>query len=782
MAEDVTNIAGSGIGDDFPRREIEKLPSSPLDAEEADGGSELLQFLDILWQRRWWAIGTIAFFVIVAALQLRNATQIFTATAVIRYEPSSTRIVDFGEIGRTVSAQDEFNTQMELIRGPQVTRMVLDALGTSEDERTREQTEEAIRRQDREEAPTPIEQAKRAYRALRFAMRDAIVPYRRLSLRDDEIAEQNRINALRRRVLVSQVPETKLINITVRHPDPREAAQIANAFAEQYRLSLIVKRNSTYETAKKFYDTQILTAKARLEQSERDLLEAGGDSELQLLEQEQELVVSRIRELQTRIYEVDDQIAMAQSTNFSEASPEVRELMLAEDPEVKSLRENIDQLLLERVTLAANNTPNLPEIVAIDQRVAALEDHMTSKVLGFETTWQARVKLLEDQRATLVEERKKAQERIDELQARMINYRLRERAVAEEGDLYNMLLSGFNEVNVSSNVESNNVTIEEYAVPPSVPSEPKVGRTLMLHGMLGVFLGCVMALGLNILDRSMRDPKEVQSQTGLPNLGIIPYLGGFFKNPLPGKARSRVRLITEFDPYSNETEAFRLIRTSLQYSTPGHTPQVIMITSSMPSEGKTTACANLALSFATLGENTLLLDADLKLPSVHRVFEINRGPGLSDVLTGQKTIDDVILREVAENLDVMPAGPDAPNPVELLESAKMDGTLSELRGRYRHIIIDAPPLYGMSDSYVLATKTDGLCLMASLGKTRNDVFRRTVQSLNALKIRVLGIVFNNQIRNYRGSTQYGYYKTLGGYGYMRRSRGRYNKRTSAEKT
>lgn len=782
MPEHATNPESASAGDQLLRREPERLPVGPAEVAEPDEDSEFVQFLDVMWQRRWWVVGTVALFVGIAALQLRGATPIFQATSQIRYEPTAARIVDFGEIGRTVSAQDEFNTQMELIRGPQVTRMVLDALGTSAQERTREQTEAAIRRQEREEAPTPIEQARRLYRTLRFKMRDAVVPYVEFSLRDDEIAEQNRINALRRRVKVAQVPETKLINITVRHPDPREAAKIANAYADQYRLSLVLKRDTAYETAKKFYDTQIVTAKARLEQAERDVLEAGGDSELKLLQQEEELVVARIRDLQTRIYEVDDQVAMAQSTNFAQAPPEVRELILADDPEVKALRTSIDQLLLERVTLAADNMPNHPDIVNVDQRLAALEDHMTSKVLGFETTWQGRIKLLEDQRRALVEERQKAQARVDELQSRMINYRLKERSAAEEGDLYNMLLSGFNQVNVSSNAESNNVTIEEYAVPPSVPAEPNVGRTLLLHGMLGTFLGCVLALGLNLLDRSMRDPKAVQAQTGLPNLGIIPYLGGtFLKNPLPGKARSRVRLITEFDPYSNETESFRLLRTSLQYSTPGHTPQAIMITSSMPSEGKTTACVNLAISFAGLGEKTLLVDADLKLPSVHRVFGINRGPGLSDILTGQKRLDDAIVSSGIEGMDILPAGPDAPNPVELLESGKMDEVIAELRRRYRHVVIDAPPLYGMSDSYVLARKIDGLCLMASLGKTRNDVFRRTVASLAVLKIRVLGIVFNNQIRNYRGSGQYGYYKTMGGYGYMRRSRGRYNRRAAEEK-
>ena len=240
-----------------------------------------------------------------------------------------------------------------------------------------------------------------------------------------------------------------------------------------------------------------------------------------------------------------------------------------------------------------------------------------------------------------------------------------------------------------------------------------------------------------------------------------------------------MRLITEFDSYALEREAFRIIRTNLQYSTAGRSPQIVMMTSCFPAEGKSTVAVNTAISLAGLGEKTLIMDADLKLPTVHRTFELPKAPGLTDILIGKNNVAETIRQTGIENLDFLPAGPQSPNPVELLESRQMNELLASLRKEYRYIVMDAAPLYGLSDSFVTANKADGVCLVASIGKSRLDVLRRVVSNLRMIDCRLLGVIFNNQTTGrlpMRYGAGYGYTKKSGyGKGYRDSRRGRYDR-------
>ncbi len=739
-------------------------PSNVMMDEEAESENEIVRYAKIIFARKYLVLFFIIIFVAAAAMQLRKMTPIYVARATIKYEPSSTRLVDFGEIGRPVNAVDEIKTQIEIIKGPSITQAVIDALG-----------EEPVSvSQAVTTSQTPLDKLKDWYKQAKQDLRNKLVPYKTIAIPQEKLNERNRINSMRSRVSVSQLLDTKLIHITVRSPNPNKAADIANEYAEQYRRSLSRNKTSTYELAREFFDVQVKDAKRMLSEAERELYDFSGESDLRVLELESSIAIETIRDLRQQIETLRNEMTLTNAMDESMASEEVRMLLFTEDPVYNNYQEKLNQLKLQRASQVAENRPSNPELQRLDREIAALESQIGIHIQTFDQKIRGKKELIQSKLDALDERRKEQETKVNAIQEKMIEYRVYERNVAAQKEFYDALLARFNEINVASEVESDNVTIHSYAYPPSIPAEPRVGRQLLGHGMFGFLLGCFIAIALNWLDRSMHDPRIVEAQTGLPNLGILPYMGSTFKVPFSGRKKGPVKLVSDFDPYSTEAESFRLLRTSLQYSTAGKSPQVVMITSCFPSEGKSTASANLAISFAGLGEKTLLIDADLKLPNLHRIFDISRRPGLSDVLTGQVKTEDVIVASGVENLDVMPAGPQSPNPVELLESEDMLDMLTELRKQYKHIILDTAPLHGMSDSFVLANKTDGICLLASLGRTRMDLFRRTVMTLNTMKIRVLGIIFNNQVSGKSSKGYYGYYKSSG-YSYVRKGRGRYDR-------
>jgi capsular exopolysaccharide synthesis family protein len=368
---------------------------------------------------------------------------------------------------------------------------------------------------------------------------------------------------------------------------------------------------------------------------------------------------------------------------------------------------------------------------------------------------------------------------LTELNRRTIQLNVLQRDVEAQQTLYAVLLRELNETNVAANVKPLNVNITEEAIPARVPDEPRVGMTLAFNGILGILLGCVLSLALHYVDRSIRDPREVERSTNLPTLGSIPFMGGVLGTKgtvLTKGKRAPIRLLDSFDNYSKEVESFRLIRTSLQYSSAQKPPTMIIITSVNPSEGKSTACANLALSYASLKRKTLIVDADLKLPSMHTIFGKNRQPGLTDILVGEKSLDEAIQESAYENVDLLTAGHATVNPAEMLESEAMNQLLETLRARYDQILIDTTPVSGLADPLALASKTDGICLVGSVGRTQFDDFKRTVERMRQLNLKLLGVIYNHKQRgvktpfSYGGYGKYGKYGSYGNYGYFRKEK------------
>ena len=288
---------------------------------------------------------------------------------------------------------------------------------------------------------------------------------------------------------------------------------------------------------------------------------------------------------------------------------------------------------------------------------------------------------------------------------------------------------------------------------PLHPATPNIPRNLEFALLIGLVGGVAIAFGLEALDTTVRTPDQAESISGLPTLGVIPLQSAFdgavtsiakahLLKKIPRNNADPRPLISYLEPKSNIAEAYRTLRTSILLSSVSHPPRSILVTSSVPQDGKTMTCLNMAIVLAQQGKRVLLVDADMRHPNIHTAFGLKGQVGLSNILTGGAKISDAIHATAQPNLFVMPAGLVPPHPSELLSSSLMQDFLTKWCEEYDHVIVDSPPVISVTDAVMLSVQTDAVLLIIRSGQTTAAHVRRTRNLLQSVKANVLGVVVN----------------------------------------
>jgi capsular exopolysaccharide synthesis family protein len=312
---------------------------------------------------------------------------------------------------------------------------------------------------------------------------------------------------------------------------------------------------------------------------------------------------------------------------------------------------------------------------------------------------------------------------------------------------------------------------------PTYPARPAKTRNIALSFVIGLVGGIGLALLREYMDNTVKSPDDIETLVRLPSLAVVPAFSEsngdrprakLLKGASSNGHEKRIELVAQHLPKSQMSEAFRALRTALLLSQADHPPQVILVTSALPREGKTTAAANLAVTLAQLGDRTLLIDADLRKPGIGRLLSLGSGKyaGLSSYLAGVSSLDLVTIQHPAvPNLSAIPTGPLPPNPADLLSSHKLTEAIAELRTKFKFIVIDSPPIMAATDAVILSVKADGVLLVVRSGETPKEAFTRTCDLLRSVKCRLLGVVLNavdSSAPDYYYS--YRYYPYSEGYG------------------
>jgi capsular exopolysaccharide synthesis family protein len=321
---------------------------------------------------------------------------------------------------------------------------------------------------------------------------------------------------------------------------------------------------------------------------------------------------------------------------------------------------------------------------------------------------------------------------------------------------------------VASQGSDNNISVAGFAIPPEYPISPSRVTTVIAALFLSTLFGMGLALFLEYLDDTIRSTEDIETYLQLPALAAIPTIDSIPKRRLllvGSNSEDQIEqndseLLIYADSRSSLAEAYRQLRTSILLSTAGHAPKSLLITSSLPSEGKTTTATNTAISLAQTGAKVLIIDADMRRPRLHSVFNIENGDGLSTILSTELTeaeILKVIKQDEGTKLNLLTSGPIPPNPAELIGSEQMANLLKLLQGHFTHLVVDSPPITSFTDGVLIASMVDGVILVVHSGKSSRQVVRRARQLLQDVGAKIFGVVLNNV--NLRSQDSYYYYQS-----------------------
>ncbi len=561
------------------------------------------------------------------------------------------------------------------------------------------------------------------------------------------------INQFLGAVDVSPVKGSRLYQVSVHSANPQFAARAADTLVEEYVAQNARLRTETTEKSLKFLAEEIGKQQTKVEGAERAMAEYREDNNALSLEDRQNTVVSSLNQVneqytRARTDRIQKEAVYNQVKSLPSAALAESISAVTQSPPVQALRQRLAELHRQRAALNQRYGPKNPQVIenehAITDATRLYQDALRGAVEAIRNDYETTVSLERRLAAALEDSKDDAMD----LNRKSVSYTVLEREAQSARQIYEALLQRQNELQIVSNSGGNNVRLMDRAVAPGAPFSPNIKRSLLLGALAGTLLALGLVLGIDYLDDTVKTPEDVTRRLKLPFLGLVPAMKG-----------GEQPLLSHEVPHEFG-EAFRALRTSLVFSSGTERTRVIGVTSAQPLEGKTTTACNMAIVLAFGGSRVLLIDADMRRPTVARTLGMENTIGLSHLLTGQATPRQTIRRSSVQNVWVMSAGLTPPNPSELLASDRMKTLIAHVQGGpFDWVIIDTPPVLAVTDAVIIAPWVSGMVFVIGAEMTQRRLAQRAVETLMTSRPRVLGAVLNRVdiIRNkYYYSRYYGY--------------------------
>ena len=558
---------------------------------------------------------------------------------------------------------------------------------------------------------------------------------------------------------VSVRPNTRIIEIHYTSPDKALAASVVNTLATTYKEENYKTKFESTMQASDWLSKQLVDLQIKVETSQEKLVRYQKEHEILGTDEKSNIITSKLEELNRELTAAEGDRMQKEAAYRQVQSGDPAAAIapgtsgIIGGSQLDRLRGQQADLRIRVAEASTQLGPSYPKVAELNNQLKQIDTEIqneTTKVIhGIRDQYEVALqheKLL----ATDFEAQKQQANKLNES---AIEYSMLKRDLDTSRQLYEGLLEKMKEAGVTAGLRSNIFRIVNTARIPTAPSEPNIPRNLAFAFALALTSGVGLAFLLESLDNTVRTTEQAQNISQLPSLGLIP-MGtrsddGKISRRLTlassiAPSKEAVELITQAKPQSQMAEAYRALRTSLLLSSLGAPPKIILVTSALPQEGKTTTSINTAVVLAQKGVRILLIDADMRRPSVHKTLGMT-GPlkGLSNVLTGTATIQEAIVPSPQlPNLMVLPSGSPPPNPAELLASANMRTMLAQLREQYDHIVIDTPPTLSVTDAVVLSTRADAVVLVIRSGQTTKTALRRARDLLTQVNARICGVLLN----------------------------------------
>ena len=723
----------------------------------------LYEYWRIVNKRRW-MIAAFALVVLAsAAFKTFTMTPTYTAkgTLIIEKEPN---IMTFQEMFQIESYQDDYyQTQYKLLQSYALAERTVEKLGLAE-KKARELNARPMKKNGQ-----PVDPKNPGFkRGLAESLMGAIK--------------------------VRPIRLTRLVDIRYSDKDPNAAADTVNALFDAFVDMSIETKYAATEQASEFLTNQIKSIKKEIESAQQQLQRYGAEKNIVALSDKETTTIEKLAALNSALTEATiDRVK--KETYYDEvkiASPDyIPETM--GNQLIQRLRETYVGLSRDYQKKAETYKPDYPEMVRLkselDTTRRALETETQSFIKGTYSDFQAALK--KEQSLTDVFNTQKQEALL--LNSNAIAYNSLKNEIDNKKNLLESLMTRQSETDVSARLRglrTSNVRVVDTARVPVAPSSPNKKKNLLLALFLGLFGGIGLAFLMEYLDNSVKTSEDIERYAKLPTLGIIPefsvnefkkgygYGYGYGYGSRSKKKEKRrelesdgkikvwreaspaaetagasakevkeskikaIELITYYAPKSDFSENYRSIRTAFLLSSAGPSRKAMIIASALPEEGKSAYCCNFAVTLAQNNKKVIILDADLRKPRQHRIFDVKNVHGLTNYLSGGLELESLIKGTKVPNLFLVNAGPIPPNPMELLGSEKMGHLLERLKEVFDYVVIDTPPLLSVSDAFVLAPHADGVILVVWSGKTRRESLRLAKEKLDLMSVSTLGVVIN----------------------------------------
>jgi capsular exopolysaccharide synthesis family protein len=558
---------------------------------------------------------------------------------------------------------------------------------------------------------------------------------------------------LRSGLSVTIVPRTQIIEIRYKDPDPQMAARVVQAYIDSYLESNFDSKFQSIKQTTEWLTQQLSDLQTKVEVSQEKLVRYQREHNIVGVDDKQNITTSRLDDLNKQLTDAElDRIL--KETRYQGAKNGDAELIAKTDSGalIGKLRNTEADLNNRLAQLLVVYGPSYPKVQELKSQLAQTEKAISAERVKMLAGLQADYLVAANREKMLRAEFEKQKSAANDLNESAIEYNLLKRDVDTNRQLYEGLLQRLKEAGVVAGLRSSNVTVIDPARVPKYPVEPNIPRNLALGFMIGLLGGIGLAGVLEMMDNTVNLPEDVEAASGLPVIGIVPETrqivdgkskanNGLEKLALKKTpALSPPPLLSHERPQSQAAEAYRALRTSvLLSSTP---PKIILVTSALPQEGKTTTAVNLAIVLAQRGGKVLLIDGDLRRARIHKFFKGTQASGLSTLLNGQDDISAVLLPTLVPGLNAVFAGPTPPQPAEMLSSDRMRRHLAQWRNEFDHIVIDSPPVLSVTDAALLSVESDSVLLVIRSRQTAKDALRRASELLAQVKARVQGVVVN----------------------------------------
>jgi succinoglycan biosynthesis transport protein ExoP len=665
---------------------------------------------------RWVLLGGVALGAIAGILITAMMTREYASTARLEITRDTDRVVEIDSVERDTSVADQefYQTQYGLLQTKALAERVVRELGLADDSAALKMFGHAdLLQGGRSELLDP---AKRAHRI--------------------EVMGK----ALLEHVGIAPVRGSRLVDVTAVTPDPALSQRIAQSWGRLFIETNLEQRYEASDYARKFLEDRLGQMRSKLEESERKAVTFAASQGIILLPTQapasgkdapppaadRSLVSDDLVTLNNALAVATAERVQAQSRLTSR--PDATSSAL-DNTAIGRMREERAQDQADYAKMLQQFEPKYPPALALRAQIQSLDAAIRAEEERVGTSLDQNYQSALQRERMLAARVNALKGNLTDLRQRSIQYNLFQRDADTNRELYNALLQRYKEIGVAGGVEKNNVSIVDEPKLPDRPSSPKLAINLLLAMFFGGLAGAGVAASLEQLDEGIGDPSDTEAKLGHPLLGTVP------------RVRRETPLEAFENPRSPLVEAYLAIEAALELSTSRGTPKSIAVTSTRPREGKSITALALAQSLARAKRNVVLIDADLRAPSVHQYFGLaNDRPGVSNFLAGGNDIDGIVRPTLREGLSIVTAGPHPPNAADLLTGSRLTDLITLLQERFDHIIVDCSPVIGLADAPLVAAAVDGVIYVVEARAVQSGAARRALQRLEVARANVLGIV------------------------------------------